>query len=1507
MADGPSVGTAYLRVAGDFSQINSQLVGFASADRLSKLGKAAGAAFAGGLAVGGAVKGLYEIGQAFDDVSDKFRTQTGATGKELGRLNKVFKNVISGVPASFEDAGDAVGSLNQRLGLTGKPLARMSKQMLELSRITETDVKTNIEAVSKAFRDWEVRTKDQSKTLDAFFRLSQKSGVPVDELASSVQRFGSPLRQLGFTLDEAAAMFANFERSGVNTQTMVPGLKLAISNLTRPTEELGASMQKLGINVGKPDVALRQVFDLMSEKGIPTAEKTGLAMDVFGKRAGSDMAEAIKQGRFEVDDLIRVMEKGRDTIRKAGRDTWDFGEQWTLLKNNVFVALEPVAKRVFGAIGDEAARLRKILTDKDLSADEKFSAVLGEIGRVVKEYGPEIAEAGGKLGITLIKGIANAFWESPILGKLFIGAGALRLFGGPGVFGKLGAAIAGKIGAGVGSSTVAGKVTGGLASPGSNPANALWVRVAPGGGGLPGGGVPTGGGKTGGGWRPPTWITTPLKGFAIAAAPILVAETIRSIRGDWLEKPIQDWTEGMKEGVEAMRDLNKGAAGRIRAGISGTDATLKDLGRITDGILSVSTATQQMGRGLKITRSDFKFASQGADLFGDSLIEGIDSVQRWERAVKRNNDDVGKSLSGVGRAFKGLAGDTDKNLGRSRDDVGRFEKAVNATQGKVGGDLRDMGKDVGNFAQKTDKHTDQADKSFDKTTSSSGKMAKGVGRNVEALVNGVGEGLGVLKDNLNKSLAAFKVKSVSYSIKKAGNVVGDVVGAQHGAIVPGTGSGDKVPALLEPGEVVLNRKAVAAMGGAERANSINRKIPRFAKGGKVSGSMAAMIGLVNKYEQASYPYLWGGGHGGFPNGSSPVDCSGFVSDVLHAGGLLSGAPMVSGALMSWGKPASGNEPLVVYANPGHTVMSLNGRVAGTSGSNPGGGAGWIEGGNGASLAPGAKRTMDVAGAAAAIAEKIARIILKGPDGPLKDMGQAALDKARNAANKYIASKMPSGTPGGGNVGDTIAKTMTGTATWYGPLTSQLGAPVSGSGGLLSGNENAFAELGRGTSVGTALGSLPMGTWIKATILGHTANLEKRDVGQGGASTDLVDVWEDSLVNFPGLREAGRAKIKVEPTHKQTGGIIQRLAKGGIVELLGATIGAIRHMNDKRTTKAVERWGEAVKGYGVPAKLVERMVALRHDADKFGEYASNAATLSDDGIFGRFLGATEAEWTQKQLSALFKLRNRLIAAKKLLDRQIRQQVKVLKEAESRLKQTNRAIGDGEDEREDLEERLEKAKKAKNKDLEEHLQARLDSLDERQEVREAIAAKLKSPIISSLKKLGGRLKGGSKEFSSRSLVEEALTSVQGIDGPMRKLTKLPAIGALGGEIFEAQVTLRNLDAEAHPTDTGLDIAGLRDVIEAARYGVFDRYAGTFGSGGRLGPGQWGIAGETGRPEIVHGPATVLSPQATQGALAGNIEVHNDFDFDGMDLIVTTTVNGELAKQQRLEHRRSRQAVR
>ena len=110
-------------------------------------------------------------------------------------------------------------------------------------------------------------------------------------------------------------------------------------------------------------------------------------------------------------------------------------------------------------------------------------------------------------------------------------------------------------------------------------------------------------------------------------------------------------------------------------------------------------------------------------------------------------------------------------------------------------------------------------------------------------------------------------------------------------------------------------------------------------GGGAPAAVANAIAAANRI--ATLPYRWGGGHGSFND--SGYDCSGSVSYVLHAAGVLS-SPLDSSALMSYGEPGPGRW-ITIYANSGHAFMTIEGRRYDT---------GW--GGHGSRWASGSRPT-----------------------------------------------------------------------------------------------------------------------------------------------------------------------------------------------------------------------------------------------------------------------------------------------------------------------------------------------------------------------------------------------------------------------------------------------------------------------------------------------------------------------------------------------------------------------
>jgi TP901 family phage tail tape measure protein len=304
----------------------------------TKLSGAAKVAGAGILVGAGAVAaGLFEIGSSFDEAFDNIRIGTGATGPALEGLQNDMKAVAGAVPTSFGDAGKAITVFSQKLGLTGAPLQTLSSQVLELSRMTGTDLGGNLTAVTDVFNNFGVGAADQSGKLDLLFRASQASGVSVAELAGTMSGAGVVLREVGLSFDQSAGFLATLAKAGVDAGDVMPSLTKALATAAKSGKDAGTMF--------------RETFDAIknSPDKIKAAE---LAMEVFGAKGGAKFAALIREGKVSYEEMTAAIAGGGETILGASGDTQDFAEKLTMLKNRVFLAIEPIATKVFNKIGE---------------------------------------------------------------------------------------------------------------------------------------------------------------------------------------------------------------------------------------------------------------------------------------------------------------------------------------------------------------------------------------------------------------------------------------------------------------------------------------------------------------------------------------------------------------------------------------------------------------------------------------------------------------------------------------------------------------------------------------------------------------------------------------------------------------------------------------------------------------------------------------------------------------------------------------------------------------------------------------------------------------------------------------------------------------------------------------------------------------------------------------------------------------------------------------------------
>lgn len=326
------------------------------------------------------VKKLY---QEFDEGRDNVVKATGATGQEAKELEKNYANVAKSVKGSFSDLGSALGEVSTRFGFTGDELEKATEEFVKFADITGTDGKTAVQLVSRAMGDAGIKSSEYSSILDALTVASQKSGISVDKLTENLTKFGAPMRALGFDTKESIALFSAWEKAGVNTSIAFSGMKKAISNWSKDGKDSREEFSKTLDEIKKaPDIA----------------QATQKAIEVFGAKAGPDLADAIQNGKFEYQDFIDAVDKSKGSLKSTYEETMDAGDKIELAWQKSKTSVAEFASKLVDEYGPQIEKgLNTIIDDPN------------KIGEVIvgwaTELIPKILELAKNIVYQLVDGI----------------------------------------------------------------------------------------------------------------------------------------------------------------------------------------------------------------------------------------------------------------------------------------------------------------------------------------------------------------------------------------------------------------------------------------------------------------------------------------------------------------------------------------------------------------------------------------------------------------------------------------------------------------------------------------------------------------------------------------------------------------------------------------------------------------------------------------------------------------------------------------------------------------------------------------------------------------------------------------------------------------------------------------------------------------------------------------------------------------------------------------------
>lgn len=338
-----------------------------------------------------AISSLKDLGKqamsafdAFDDGRDKVIRATGATGDEAKKLVESYENVSKTIVADMGDVGQVVGDVSTRFGFTGDKLEEASTAFLKFSEVTGVDASSAVTSVSRAMEKAGMDSSQLSIFMDKLVTASQKSGVEVSRLTDSLTKYSAPMKQLGFSTDETIALFSKFEASGVNVEQAFNGLQKASANWAKEGKNSSAEFSKLmeDIKNSKTDI-----------------EATQKAVEAFGSKTGVELADSIRSGKFEYQDMVNTINSNRGALENTFAGTKDASDDVKLAFQNVKLEM---GKMVSNILVKYAPQIEKAIENVQPAIEWIADNVIPKIGDALDWIGKNVIPVVAS-GITWIK------------------------------------------------------------------------------------------------------------------------------------------------------------------------------------------------------------------------------------------------------------------------------------------------------------------------------------------------------------------------------------------------------------------------------------------------------------------------------------------------------------------------------------------------------------------------------------------------------------------------------------------------------------------------------------------------------------------------------------------------------------------------------------------------------------------------------------------------------------------------------------------------------------------------------------------------------------------------------------------------------------------------------------------------------------------------------------------------------------------------------------------------
>jgi len=261
-----------------------------------------------------AATGIVRLFAGFDDIMRQVGAVSGASADQFERMVDLAKRMGRETPYSARQAGEALLFL-ARAGFGAEKSMQALPAVLRLASATSTDLGRAADIVTNIMSGFQIQAEDLAAVNDILVAATNSSNSTLEELGAAFSYVGPIAKAAGQDFTTVAAVLAKMHDAGIKGERAGTALRGALSRLARPTRMVKQAIADLGLEVKDSSGNIRPFIDILADLEKKGAGVTEL-VKLFGQEAGPGIAGLLGMG---VDALRKYDESLRDVEGTAER------------------------------------------------------------------------------------------------------------------------------------------------------------------------------------------------------------------------------------------------------------------------------------------------------------------------------------------------------------------------------------------------------------------------------------------------------------------------------------------------------------------------------------------------------------------------------------------------------------------------------------------------------------------------------------------------------------------------------------------------------------------------------------------------------------------------------------------------------------------------------------------------------------------------------------------------------------------------------------------------------------------------------------------------------------------------------------------------------------------------------------------------------------------------------------------------------------------------------------